>query len=182
MSSLPIPSVESQQYSQQLSDLVQKKIIAAGGWIDFAEFMHMALYTPALGYYSGGAQKFGDIKTGGGDFITAPEISPLFSQSLAKQVGQVVALTNGDVLELGAGTGRLAIDLLLALAELNQLPERYCILEVSDHLREVQRDKLKKRLPQSVFESVVWLDELPTNFVGMMLGNEVLDAIPYICW
>lgn len=178
MSSLPIPSVESQQYSQQLSDLVQKKIIAAGGWIDFAEFMHMALYTPALGYYSGGAQKFGDIKTGGGDFITAPEISPLFSQSLAKQVGQVVALTNGDVLELGAGTGRLAIDLLLALAELNQLPERYCILEVSDHLREVQRDKLKKRLPQSVFESVVWLDELPTNFVGMMLGNEVLDAIP----
>lgn len=178
MTALPTPSAESKEYSQQLSDLVQIKINESGGWISFSDFMHMALYTPNFGYYSGGSQKFGDIKSGGGDFVTAPEITPLFSQALAKQVGQVLALTQGDILELGAGTGRLAADLLLALDSLAQLPRHYFIMEVSGHLRSVQHDSLKKKLPKILFDKVVWLNALPTEFAGLMLGNEVLDALP----
>jgi SAM-dependent MidA family methyltransferase len=178
MSALPIPSAESQEYSQQLCDLVQKKILAAQGWMSFADFMHMALYTPALGYYSGGAQKIANINYGGGDFVTAPEITPLFAQALARQVGQVISLNQGDVLELGAGTGQLAIDLLLTLEGIGQLPNQYFILEVSDHFRHVQRERLQSSLPKVLFEKVVWLEALPENFVGIMLGNEVLDAIP----
>lgn len=178
--SLPEASAESLEYSQQLSDLVQQEMAKAGGWLSFSDFMHMALYTPALGYYSGGLTKFGSDENGGGDFVTAPQISPLFAQSLARQVGQVLSSVSRDasVLELGAGTGKLAADLLLALDELNQLPNQYCILEVSDHLRQVQRDTLKEKLPQALFGKVTWLDSLPNDFVGMMLGNEVLDAIP----
>ncbi|MDG2293679.1 MAG: class I SAM-dependent methyltransferase, partial [Methylophilaceae bacterium] len=88
----------------------------------------MALYTPMLGYYSGGLPKFGTNQNGGGDFVTAPQITPLFARALAKQVGHVIAVTRGDVLELGAGTGQLAADLLLALADLSQLPKHYFIL------------------------------------------------------
>jgi SAM-dependent MidA family methyltransferase len=178
MSALPIPSQALLAYSQQLSDLVQQQIKKSGGWISFADFMHMALYTPELGYYSGGLQKFGDLKQGGGDFVTAPEISPLFSQALAKQVDQVLKATQGDVLELGAGTGKLAVDLLLALNQLGQLPNHYYILEVSSHLRSVQRENLQKVLPKSIFNRMHWLDELPQQFTGCILGNEVLDAIP----
>lgn len=178
MTALPTPSAESQHYSQQLCDLVQKKIVTSGGWIRFSELMQMALYTPELGYYAGGSQKFGTIQNGGGDFITAPQLTPLFAQALARQVAQVVSLTQGDVLELGAGTGLLAADLLLALARLNQLPNQYYILEVSSHLRLIQQETLKERLSSALFEKVVWLDTLPTHFVGIMIGNEVLDAIP----
>jgi SAM-dependent MidA family methyltransferase len=178
MFALPTPSAESHYYSQQLCELVQKKIIASGGWINFADFMQMALYTPALGYYSGELPKFGNASNGGGDFVTAPQLTPLFAQSLAKQVAQVLSLTQGDVLELGAGTGELAADLLLALAHLEQLPNQYAILEVSSHLRSIQQENLKQKLPIALFEKVIWLDTLPTNFVGMILGNEVLDAIP----
>ncbi len=178
MTALPIPSAKSQYYSQQLSDLVQKKIADFSGWISFTDFMHMALYTPTFGYYSGGGQKFGNMNNGGGDFVTAPQITPLFAQAFAQQVGQVVALTQGDVLELGAGTGLLAADLLLTLAQLNQLPIQYCILEVSSHLRTVQKETLQQKLTPALFERVKWLDRLPTDFVGFMFGNEVLDAIP----
>jgi SAM-dependent MidA family methyltransferase len=182
-SSLPKPSAESLHYSQQLSDLVQQKMADAGGWLSFADFMHMALYTPALGYYSGGLTKFGGNENGGGDFVTAPQISALFAQSLARQVGQVILAMPGDgvpanVLELGAGTGKLAADLLLALEESGQLPSQYCILEVSGHLRQVQCDTLQEELPPALFERIVWLDVLPNDFVGVILGNEVLDAIP----
>jgi SAM-dependent MidA family methyltransferase len=137
MASLPIPSPEAQAQSAQLADLIRAKIIQAGGWISFADFMHMALYTPGLGYYAGGAKKFGQ----GGDFVTAPEISPLFAQTLARQYAQLQAawiqgesnscsefergcpgaLASGadvlgfNILELGAGTGKLAKDLLLEL-------------------------------------------------------------------
>ena len=178
MFALPTPSAESHYYSQQLCELVQKKIIASGGWINFADFMQMALYTPELGYYSGELPKFGNASNGGGDFVTAPQLTPLFAQSSAKQVAQVLSLTQGDVLELGAGTGELAADLLLALAHLEQLPNQYAILEVSSHLRSIQQENLKQKLPIALFEKVIWLDTLPTNFVGMILGNEVLDAIP----
>lgn len=174
MSSLPIPNAEAQAQSRQLAALIQAKIEQSAGWLSFADFMHMALYTSDLGYYSGGAKKFGI----GGDFVTAPEISPLFAQTLARQVAQVLEVTDGDLLELGAGTGKLATDLLLALHAAGHTPRQYFILEVSAHLRHIQKETLQKSLPPELFKCVVWLDVLPLNFVGVMLGNEVLDAIP----
>jgi len=179
MSALPILSTESQAHSQQLCALIEQRIVESGGWISFAEFMHMALYTPGLGYYSGGAQKFGQA----GDFVTAPEISPLFAQTIARQyaqleAAQILATSQFNILELGAGTGKLSADLLLELQQLKQLPKQYFILEVSDHLRQVQQETLQKKLSQDIFQSVVWLDKLPESFTGLMLANEVLDAIP----
>ena len=206
MASLPIPSAQAQALSQQLAHLIQQKIKNAGGWISFADFMQMALYTPGLGYYSGGATKFGMA----GDFVTAPEISPLFAKTLALQAAQVLAATQGNILELGAGTGKLAADLLLELQVLDALPYQYFILEVSDHLRQIQLETLRKKLPTELFTKIVWLDalpptpqpsptrgEVPANFVietpsplvgegwgegagfnDLILANEVLDAIP----
>ena len=174
MTPLPIPPLEAQKHSQQLFELIQQKITESGGWIDFAEFMQMALYTPGLGYYSAGSKKFG----AGGDFVTAPEISSLFGQTLANQFAQVLQATQGNVLELGAGTGKLAADVLQALTQLGCLPGQYYILEVSDHLRQVQLEYLKQHLPQNLVQRVVWLNELPAEFSGIVIGNEVLDAIP----
>lgn len=174
MSPLPIPNAEAQAHSQQLAALIQTHISQRQGWISFADFMQMALYEPQLGYYSGGAKKFGH----GGDFVTAPEISPLFAQTLAHQAAQVLADTQGSILELGAGTGKLAADLLLALQNLKQLPEQYCIMEVSAHLRHIQRETLQAALSAELMQRVVWLDALPQDFAGLIVGNEVLDAIP----
>lgn len=174
ISVLPSPDAEAQARSRQLALLIQEKIRQNDGWLSFADFMHMALYTPSLGYYSGGAKKFGM----GGDFVTAPEISPLFAQTLANQAAQVLAETQGSILELGAGSGKLATDLLLTLQELKQLPERYFILEVSAHLRQVQLETLQDHLPEHLMQRVIWLDALPDSFVGLIFGNEVLDAIP----
>ncbi len=175
ISSLPIPNAGSLAHSQKLSALIQEKIYQEDGWISFEDFMQMALYIPSLGYYSGGAKKFGMD----GDFVTAPEISPLFAQTLAHQVAQVLnEVATGNILELGAGTGKLAVDLLLTLGALNQLPEHYYILDVSAHLRQVQMETLQKLLPVALAKRVVWLDVLPQDFVGVIFGNEVLDAIP----
>lgn len=174
MSSLPIPNAEAQAQSRQLAALIQAKIEQSAGWLSFADFMQMALYTPDLGYYSGGAKKFGI----GGDFVTAPEISPLFAQTLARQVAQVLAMTSGDVLELGAGTGKLAADLLLALHAAENAPKHYFILEVSAYLRQIQKETLQELLSPELLARVVWLDALPQNFLGVIIGNEVLDAIP----
>ena len=178
MSTLPKPAPEAEKHSEQLVLKIQDEIQSAGGWLDFARFMQLALYATGLGYYSAGSQKFGDIKKGGGDFVTAPQISPLFAQTLANQMIQVLQLTQGSLLELGAGTGKLAADCLLTLAKLNGLPERYFILEVSDHLRQVQLETLSQTLPQDVLQRVEWLNELPQQFAGIVIGNEVLDAIP----
>ncbi len=183
MPSLPIPTVESQAISQELTLLIQQKITQAGGWISFAEFMHVALYTPGLGYYSGGAKKFADLKTGGGDFATAPEISPIFAQTIALQAMQILLASRGNnlasnILELGAGTGKLAVDLLMELDQLNCLPEQYFVLEVSAYLRQVQRENCQAKLPKNLLDKLVWLDRLPEKFNGLVLGNEVLDAIP----
>ncbi len=173
ISSLPTPSAEALAHSQQLLDLIQSHIVQAGGWLSFAAFMHTALYTPQLGYYSGGGKKFGV----GGDFVTAPELSPLFGLTVANQVAEVLAQTGGDVLELGAGTGRLALKVLQGLQGQAQLPDHYYILDVSAHLRQVQQETLQADLPPEVFARVQWLDALPAQFTGVVLGNEVLDAI-----
>jgi len=171
---LPAPDAEAIAHSEMLAQKIKTEIAGNQGWIDFARYMQLALYAPGLGYYSGGAKKFGH----GGDFVTAPEISPLFAQCLARQAAQVLEATSSDLLELGAGTGSLAAELLLELERLQRIPGRYLILEVSAHLREVQQRTLAARLPPDLFSRVHWLDALPQNFSGMILANEVLDALP----
>lgn len=172
--SLPIPDPDQRAHSAALVSAIRREIAAQDGWISFARYMALALYAPGLGYYSAGAQKFG----AGGDFVTAPEMSPLFGRCLARQVAEVLSETGGDLLELGAGSGRLAVDLLLELQQRDHLPQQYLILEVSACLREVQREKLAALLPPELFRRVAWLETLPQTFTGVIVGNEVLDALP----
>ena len=163
------------EHSARLRDHIAAEIQDAGGWLSFERFMDLALYAPGLGYYSGGAAKLG----AGGDFTTAPEVSRLFGACMAVQCAEVLRETSaGTVLEIGAGSGRLAADLLARLETLDQLPENYWILEVSADLRQRQREHLEKRLPQLIHR-VHWLDRPPEeSFDGVILANEVLDALP----
>ena len=132
---LPDLTDEERAHSERLVTLIHREIEQHGGWISFARFMELALYEPGLGYYTAGARKFGS----NGDFVTAPELSPLFSRCLATQCAEVLsACDGGDILEVGAGSGLMAADTLNQLEELNQLPVRYLILEVSADLRERQ--------------------------------------------
>lgn len=140
----------------------------------FAAFMQLALYAPHLGYYSGARNKFGRA----GDFVTAPELTPLFAQTLATQVQEVLHACPGDVLELGAGSGALAATLLSTLATEGGCPAHYYILEVSADLRARQQASLRQQLPAALFDKVQWLEHLPSQFTGVMVANEVLDAIP----
>lgn len=171
--SLPPPSTAALAHSGQLTTYIHREIAAAGGWISFARFMEAALYAPGLGYYSAGAQKFGAA----GDFVTAPELTPLFGQALARQVAEAMALAGARVLEAGAGSGRLAADLLAELERLGSLPERYFILDLSGELRQRQQATLAATVPQ-MLSRVEWLDRLPEDFAGVVIGNEVLDAMP----
>ena len=173
-SRLPALDASAQKHGEAVVALIRQQIQLQGGWISFADYMHMALYTPHLGYYSGDANKFGHS----GDFVTAPEISSLFARTVANQVSQVLSQTGGDVLELGAGTGKLASGVLQQLSELSQLPDHYYILDVSANLRERQSLHLQSLLPEAVFSRVQWLETLPDSFTGVVMGNEMLDAIP----
>ena len=170
---LPAPSPDALAHSQRVTAHLAAQIAAAGGWMPFSQFMEAALYTPGLGYYAAGATKFGAA----GDFVTAPELTPLFGRTLARAVAPVLAATGGEVLELGAGSGRLAADVLAELDRLGALPARYAILEVSADLVERQRQTLEQAIPH-VLDRIVWLDALPESFSGVILGNEVLDALP----
>ena len=149
------------------------EISASGGWISFARYMELALHAPGFGYYSAGARKFG----ADGDFVTAPELGPLFGRTLARQAAQVLRAGVTDIIEIGAGSGRLACDLLAELAVLDCLPLRYLILETSADLGERQRALLQRELPHLVAR-VTWLDTLPASFAALVIGNEVLDAMP----
>lgn len=173
MPSLPAASAEALAHSGQLVEYIRRQVAGGGGWLSFADYMNLALYAPGLGYYSAGARKFGAA----GDFVTAPELTPLFGQALANQAAQVLRAGGGDVLELGAGSGRLAADLLAALDAAGTLPERYLILELSADLRQRQRDYVARAVP-GLLPRVQWLERLPTSFAGVVLGNEVLDALP----
>lgn len=199
---LPPPSPEALAHSEDVVRHIRDEIRQAGGWIPFTRYMELALYAPGLGYYAGGAAKFG----GAGDFITAPELTPLFGQTLARVAAEVLAqlscapgsvetpepppegaksflgrpgerLACGDILELGAGSGRLAVDVLLELEHLGHLPDHYLILEVSPDLRERQRTLLAEQAPH-LLARVAWLDALPDSLRGVVLANEVLDALP----
>jgi SAM-dependent MidA family methyltransferase len=170
---LPPPSAEQLAHSEALQAHIREVMAAEWGRISFARFMELALYAPGLGYYSAGSRKFGE----GGDFVTAPELSPLFSRALARQCQEVLSRIGGNILEFGAGRGVMAADILAELERLGTLPENYFILEISADLRERQRETINEKVPQ-LADRVVWLDALPQSFEGVVLGNELLDAMP----
>jgi SAM-dependent MidA family methyltransferase len=170
---LPEPTPDARAHSDRVADHIRGEIAASGGWIGFARFMELALYAPGLGYYSAGARKLGKA----GDFVTAPEISPLYGQTLARQVMQIMQAGFDEVLEVGAGSGALAATLLEELERSGRIPRNYLILELSGDLRERSRDTLAARVPH-LLERVAWLNRLPPAFSGVVLGNEVLDAMP----
>jgi len=168
MTTIPTPA------TSELMTCIRQEIDAAGGQISFARFMHLALYAPELGYYTAGTHKFGK----GGDFVTAPEISPLFAKSLARQFQQILmTLDEKNILEFGAGSGVFAKDLLLELEQLGVLPDHYFILDVSAELRDRQLKRFKTECPQFL-SRIIWLDSLPELFDGIIFANEVLDAMP----
>lgn len=172
---LPAPDADAQRHSERLRHHIAEEIEAAGGAVTFERYMELALYAPGLGYYSAGAQKFG----AGGDFITAPEAAPVFSRVVARQLSALLKAADGDtVLELGAGSGALAVAALDEWTRTDTLPKHYWILETSAELKARQRECLEVALPAAVFARVVWLDRLPSPFAGVVLGNEVLDALP----
>ena len=170
---LPTPSPEAAQHSARLCEFIRRDIAEQGGWITFARYMELALYAPGLGYYTAGAHKFGAA----GDFVTAPELSPLFGRTLARQTAEIMASSAPYILELGAGSGKLAADMLDELERAGNLPDSYAILEVSADLRARQQALLRARLPH-LLERVRWLDTLPEKFSGAIIANEVLDALP----
>jgi SAM-dependent MidA family methyltransferase len=170
----PPPSTEETARSERLSTLVRSEIDAGRGFVSFARFMELALYAPQLGYYTAGHFD--------ADFTTAPELTPLFGRTLARQVAQILGGTNGDVLEFGAGSGRLALDVLNELDALGALPRRYSIVDISPALMARQR-KLMGTMP-TLCSRIEWLHELPERFEGVIVANEVLDAMPahIIAW
>ncbi|MCM2328158.1 MAG: SAM-dependent methyltransferase [Lysobacter sp.] len=171
--SLPHPPPEAVSHSHELAERIANVIGEEGGWIPFSRFMELALYAPGFGYYAAGSRKIG----GEGDFVTAPEMTPLFARSLAMQVRQVLERTGGDILELGPGTGSLAVDLFAELKSQGAAPSRYRLLEVSPDLRERQRALVAERLPGDA-DRFEWLEVLPDRIDGVLLANEVLDVLP----
>jgi SAM-dependent MidA family methyltransferase len=170
---LPPPTPDASAHSQKLAEHIANTIVDEGEWITFSRYMELALYAPGLGYYAAGARKFG----ADGDFVTSPEISPMFARCFAQQAGQVLKMVGGDVLELGPGSGIFAADLFEALKELGTLPERYLLLEVSPDLRERQRTLLAERFPADIGR-FTWIDRLPEKIRGIVIANEVLDVVP----
>jgi SAM-dependent MidA family methyltransferase len=169
---LPQPDAVALERSRALCALALREAGQAG-FLPFARFMDIALYTPGLGYYAGGAAKLGAA----GDFVTAPEMTPLFGRVLAAQLAELIDRCCDEVIELGAGSGALAAAVLPELERLNRLPRSYAILEVSAELGDRQRTRLRAALPQ-LCERVHWLDRLPERIRGVVLANEVLDALP----
>ena len=166
--SLPVPSSDALAASHALQHLIAADIERNSGAISFARYMELALYAPDLGYYSGGSAKLGKD----GDFTTAPELTPLFGAALAHVAAAIIAQSAPRILEFGAGTGKLAFDILTELAAMGVHVERYSIVELSGELRARQQEKLRG------FPQVEWLDDFPDAFDGVVFGNEVLDAMP----
>jgi SAM-dependent MidA family methyltransferase len=166
--SLPAPDQDALAASQALQRHIAEEIEQQGGAIPFSRFMELALYAPRLGYYSGGAAKLGQA----GDFTTAPEITPLFGASLAGVAAAIIAQSAPNIIEFGAGTGKLARDVLTALTKQGVQVESYTIIDLSGELRARQQDMLRD------FPQVRWVDALPASFSGVVLANEVLDAMP----
>src|SRR4051812_1582814 len=176
--SLPAPGSSALAQSEALVARIRAELDDAGGWLPFDRYMERALYAPGLGYYSGGARKFGLRGDDGSDFVTAPELSPLFAATLARPIAEALqASGTRDVMEFGAGTGKLAAGLLNALAALGAEFDSYSIVDLSGELRERQRETIAAAAP-ALLAKVRWLDALPERFAGVLIGNEVLDAMP----
>lgn len=165
---LPEPSLDAMTASRALQTLIANDIRHNSGWISFSRYMELALYAPGQGYYSGGATKLGKD----GDFTTAPEITPLFGETLARVAADLMASTAPQIVEFGAGTGKLAYDILSGLSAMGVSIHRYSIVELSGELRARQQHTLRG------FPQVTWLEQFPTAFSGVVIGNEVLDAMP----
>ncbi|SCK09925.1 class I SAM-dependent methyltransferase [Vogesella sp. LIG4] len=170
---LPEASADALAVSHTLARTIAAEIADRDGWMPFSRYMELALYAPGLGYYTAGSRKFGEA----GDFITAPELTPLFAQCLARQLAELLPQTAGHIVEFGAGSGRLAADLLLALQELGCEPASYSIVDLSPDLIERQQATIAT-LPPTLAAKVRWLPTLPDSVDGILLGNEVLDAMP----
>ena len=174
MTDLPEPGATARAHSERVAAHIRAAIAAGAGHIPFSRYMELALYAPGLGYYAAGADKLGAA----GDFITAPEMTPLFAAALATQVAAILAVTERrEIVELGGGSGRLAADLLVGLAARDALPSRYSILEVSPDLAHRQRETLERDAP-AYLKRVAWIATLPETIDGALLANEVLDAVP----
>ncbi len=172
---LPEPDAAARAHSERVAAHLRAAIADGGGHIPFSRYMELALYAPGLGYYAAGAQKLGAA----GDFVTAPEMTPLFATALATQVAAVLAASERrEIVELGGGSGRLAADLLVALAAHDALPSRYAILEVSPDLAQRQRATLARDVP-AYLGRVAWITSLPETIDGALIANEVLDAVPF---
>lgn len=167
---LPLPSPAAQQSSANLQTLLAEEIKKHRNWIPFSRFMELVLYTPQYGYYTGGSHKIGND----GDFITSPTLTPLFARTLARQLQELLPQTAGNIYEFGAGTGQLAADLLGSISDgIN----RYYIIEISPELAARQKDLIQTLAPQAA-QKIVHLSALPETFDGIIIGNEVLDAMP----
>ncbi|MDG2519743.1 class I SAM-dependent methyltransferase [Lysobacter soli] len=176
-SALPTPDADALAHSARVDELIRAQIAGNGGAIPFSRFMELALYAPGLGYYSAGASKFGES----GDFVTAPELGPIFAACVAESVAPVFQQLGPQArfFELGGGTGAFAEVALKRLMELDALPDRYCILEPSAQLRHRQRERLQERLVPPLFELVEWLDgPFDDEWDGVLFANEVIDALP----
>jgi SAM-dependent MidA family methyltransferase len=171
---LPPASAEAAAHSRKVAEYIADVIAEEDDWIAFSRYMDLALYATGLGYYTAGARKFGAE----GDFVTAPEISPMFAKCLALQARQVLRQTGGHILELGPGSGALAVELFGELKSQGAAPAKYLMLEVSPDLRDRQRRKIAERFPQD-YERFVWLDHLPEKIRGVVIANEVLDVVPF---
>ena len=167
---LPLPSPAAQQSSANLQTLLAEEIRKHGNWIPFSRFMELVLYAPQYGYYTGGSHKIGN----NGDFITAPTLTPLFARTLARQLQELLPQTAGNIYEFGAGTGQLTADLLNNLSD---SINRYYIIEISPELAARQKDLIRTLAPQAA-QKIVHLSALPETFDGIIIGNEVLDAMP----
>ena len=174
MTDLPAPGPDARAHSERVTAHIRAAIAAGAGRIPFSRYMELALYAPGLGYYAAGAQKVGAA----GDFVTAPEMTPLFATALATQVAAILAASaRREIVELGGGSGRLAADLLIALAACDSLPSRYAILEVSPDFTQRQRATLARDVPAHL-DRVAWITSLPATIDGALIANEVLDALP----
>lgn len=176
--SLPAPGEDGLAHSAALVAHIEREIESAGGWLPFSRFMELALYTPGLGYYSGGSVRFGRRPEDGSDFVTAPELTPLFARTVARPVADaLIGSATREIFEFGAGTGKLAAGLLETLDRWSVPVDRYTIVDLSGALREQQRETIAMRVPHLV-ERVRWIDSLPEQIDGVVVGNEVLDAMP----
>lgn len=177
MPDLPAPDPDAARHSEGLAAMIRGEIAGSGGGIPFSRFMELCLYAPGLGYYSAGSTKFGAA----GDFVTAPELGPLFAGCVATAVAPVLQQLGpeAEFLEIGGGSGAFAEIMLKRLLAMDALPARYAILEPSADLRERQRERLGRSLIPPVFDLVEWLDGPPEqSWNGVLFANEVIDALP----